>query len=65
LRETPLGYDAESVAWLDGYIERQRVRRDLTTAAVNRMVDVLGSSLASASSIASVAAGAVTADSGG
>lgn len=26
LRETPLGYDAESVGWVEGYIERMRQR---------------------------------------
>jgi hypothetical protein len=39
------GYDAPSVAWLDGYIERQRERADLTPELVDGLVNVLGSYL--------------------
>jgi len=38
------GYNAESVAWLDGFIERQRVRPEFTDeAAARRMSQTLGS----------------------
>jgi hypothetical protein len=39
------GYDAQSVAWLDGYIERQRVRTDVTQELVEGLVNVFGSYL--------------------
>jgi hypothetical protein len=39
------GYDARSVAWLDGYIERQRARPDITQETVGGLVSVLGSYL--------------------
>ena len=39
------GYDARSVAWLDGYIERQRARADITEELVNGLVNVFGSYL--------------------
>ena len=39
------GYDAQSVAWLDGYIERQRARADITPEVVNGLVNVFGSYL--------------------
>lgn len=39
------GYNAESVAWLDGFIERQRVRPDLDQTAAERMSQTLGSYL--------------------
>lgn len=39
------GYDAQSVAWLDGYIERQRARTDLTRELVDGLVSVFGSYL--------------------
>jgi hypothetical protein len=39
------GYDAQSVAWLDGYIERQRTRTDLTQELVDGLVSVFGSYL--------------------
>jgi hypothetical protein len=39
------GYDAQSVAWLDGYIERQRVREDMTQELINGLVNVFGSYL--------------------
>lgn len=28
ISDVDFGYNAESVAWLEGYIERQRIRRD-------------------------------------
>lgn len=37
------GYDAESVAWLDGYIER--IRNEIDQSNVERLVNVLGSYL--------------------
>jgi hypothetical protein len=39
------GYDAQSVAWLDGYIERQRARPDITPELVDGLVNVFGSYL--------------------
>lgn len=39
------GYDAQSVAWLDGYIELQRVRTDATPQLVDGLVNVFGSYL--------------------
>jgi hypothetical protein len=39
------GYDAQSVAWLDGYIERQRARADITQELVDGLVSVFGSYL--------------------
>lgn len=39
------GYDAESVAWLDGYIERQRARDDITQELIESLVSVFGSYL--------------------
>lgn len=39
------GYDAQSVAWLDGYIERQRARDDLTQELIDGLVNVFGSYL--------------------
>ena len=41
----PFGYDARSVAWLDGYIERQRARSDHTQELVDGLVNVFGSYL--------------------
>lgn len=38
-------YDAQSVAWLDGYIERQRDRTDTTPELVDGLVNVFGSYL--------------------
>ena len=37
------GYDAQSVAWLDGYIERQRARDEITQEMVDGLVNVFGS----------------------
>jgi hypothetical protein len=39
------GYNAESVAWLDGFIERQRARPDTTPEMVQELAGVLGSYL--------------------
>src|SRR5215470_1319410 len=39
------GYNAESVAWLDDFIERQRARNDATPEMIQRLVNVLGSYL--------------------
>jgi hypothetical protein len=39
------GYDAQSVAWLDGYIERQRAGNDMTPELMNGLVSTLGSYL--------------------
>ena len=39
------GYDAQSVAWLDSYIERQRARDDLTQELIDSLVSVFGSYL--------------------
>lgn len=38
-------YDADSVEWLDGYINRQHAREDIDEETVNGMVSVLGSYL--------------------
>jgi hypothetical protein len=39
------GYDGRSVAWLDGYIERQRAREDITEELIDGLVGVFGSYL--------------------
>lgn len=39
------GYNAESVAWLEGYIERQRNREDIKQETIERLVSVFGSYL--------------------
>jgi hypothetical protein len=39
------GYNPESVEWLDGFIERLRVRPDFDEAAAERMTQTLGSYL--------------------
>jgi hypothetical protein len=39
------GYDAASVAWLDGFIERQRDRTELTVQTIHGMINTLGSYL--------------------
>jgi hypothetical protein len=39
------GYNAESVAWLEGYIERQRNRDDIEQETIQKLVSVLGSYL--------------------
>ena len=39
------GYDLQSVAWLDGYIERQRARAEITAQVIDGLVNVFGSYL--------------------
>ena len=39
------GYDAKSVAWLDGFIERQRKQDDITEDTIHGLVNVFGSYL--------------------
>ena len=39
------GFDAPSVEWLEGFIERQRIRDDVSPEFVRKMVSVLGSYL--------------------
>jgi len=39
------GYNAESVAWVDGFIERQRIRPDYDQDAINQISQTLGSFL--------------------
>lgn len=39
------GYNAESVEWVDGFIERQRIRSCLDEPTVHQMVQTLGSYL--------------------
>ena len=39
------GYDAKSVAWLDGYIERQRARDEINEEVIDGLVNALGSYL--------------------
>ena|SRR5262245_11100639 len=39
------GYDTASVAWLDGFIERHRVRDDVDQQLIDGLVDVFGSYL--------------------
>jgi len=39
------GYNAESVAWLDDFIERQRARPDATPEMVQGLINVFGSYL--------------------
>ena len=39
------GYNAESVAWVDGFIENQRIRSDIDKNVVNGLVNTLGSFL--------------------
>lgn len=39
------GYDAKSVVWLDGYIERQRARDDITEESIDGLINVFGSYL--------------------
>ena len=40
-----LGFDAESVEWVDGFIERQRSRDDFDAASSGGLVNTLGSFL--------------------
>ncbi len=39
------GYNAESVAWVEGFIEQQRSRSDIDKNEINGLVNVLGSFL--------------------
>jgi hypothetical protein len=39
------GYNTESVEWVDGFIENQRIRSDIDKNAVNGLVNTLGSFL--------------------
>ncbi len=39
------GYNAESVAWVDGFIENQRIRPDMDENAINGLINTLGSFL--------------------
>ncbi len=45
LSSLEFGYNAESVAWVDGFIEQQRSRSDIDKNAINGLVNVLGSFL--------------------
>jgi hypothetical protein len=45
LSDVDFGYNAESVAWLDGYIERQRSRDDIKQETIQKLVSVFGSYL--------------------
>ena len=44
-KELRFGYNARSVAWVDGFIEQQRSRSDLDENETNGLVNVLGSFL--------------------
>ena len=39
------GYNRASVAWVDGFIEQQRVKEDLTPQSVTKLAHVIGSYL--------------------
>lgn len=41
----PFGYTPDSVAFVDGFIERQRVRSDITPDIIENLVNTLGSFL--------------------
>lgn len=43
MTDMDFGYNAESVEWLDGFIERQRVRPDMTPELADKLSQVLGS----------------------
>ncbi len=45
LSQIDFGYNAESVAWLEGYIERQRNRDDIDQETIQKLVNVFGSYL--------------------
>lgn len=45
ISEVEFGLNPESVEWVEGYVERQRARPDLTAESRQRMADVLGSFL--------------------
>jgi len=40
---SPFGFNRESVAWVEGYIERQRARADMAPETRERLSQVLGS----------------------
>lgn len=44
----PFGFDAASVKWIDGFIERQRVRSDVDADFMSRLTTVIGSYLGEA-----------------
>ena len=39
------GYNRESIAWVEGFIERQRSRPDIKPEEVQRLISILGSFL--------------------
>ncbi len=39
------GFDAPSIQWVDGFVERQRIREDVSPEFVGKMISVLGSYL--------------------
>lgn len=39
------GYNRESVAWIDGFIERERRRTDITSDSVAKLVQIISSYL--------------------
>lgn len=43
--EASFGYNRESVKWLDGFIERERSRRDINSVGRAKLAQVLGSYL--------------------
>ena len=45
ISDIDFGFTPESVAWLDGYVERQRTRPDMNEESISRLVSVLGSYL--------------------
>ncbi|HWT01384.1 MAG TPA: hypothetical protein VN256_14135 [Pyrinomonadaceae bacterium] len=45
LSDVRFGFNRESVVWVEGFIERQRARPEHDPAAVDGLVDVLGSFL--------------------
>ena len=44
-RHTPIGYNRESVEWLDGFIERARSTANASSDGIEKLVEVLGSYL--------------------
>lgn len=45
ISDVDFGYNTDSVAWLDGYIERQRNRADIEQETIRSLVSVFGSYL--------------------
>jgi hypothetical protein len=45
LSDVNFGFNRESVAWVEGFIERQRARPDFDPTAVNNLAQTLGSFL--------------------